>query len=148
MKALTIWQPWAGMVAAGIKKNETRSWGTHYRGQIAIHAAKQDIHIGWCRYLSDEAAEVICRRLELPEIFNTIETFPTGCILGTAELVDCIKISPEYISKLNYDELALGDYSLGRYAWVMENAIKFPEPILAKGKQGIWNWDKKEHGKI
>lgn len=34
MKALTIWQPWAGAVAAGIKKNETRSWSTKYRDRL------------------------------------------------------------------------------------------------------------------
>ena len=141
MKAITRWQPWAGLVASGIKKNETRSWLTNYRGTIAIHAAKQAIQIGWLRYLSDEAAEVIGRRLELPDIFNAVETFPVGCILGTAELVDCIKITPEFIATLDYDELMLGDYTLGRYAWVLKNAKMFPEPIPAKGRQGLWNWN-------
>ena len=59
MKALTIWQPWAGAAAAGIKHNETRSWYTNYRGPLAIHAAKQSIQTGWARYTGDEAAEVI-----------------------------------------------------------------------------------------
>lgn len=141
MKAITIWQPWAGLVASGIKKNETRSWLTNYRGTIAIHAAKQAVQIGWLRYLSEEAAEVIGRRLELPDIFNAVETFPVGCILGTAELVDCIKITPEFIAALDYDELMVGDYTLGRYAWVLENAKMFPEPIPSKGSQGLWNWN-------
>ena len=118
MKALTIWQPWAGIVAAGIKRNETRNWGTNYRGRIAIHAAKQDIHIGWCRYLSDEAAEVICRRLDLPEVFNAVEAFPTGCVLATANLVECIKITPEFIATLSPDD-----------------------PIPARGRQGLWEWE-------
>lgn len=39
MKALTIWQPWATAIAIGAKRIETRSWETHYRGPIAIHAA-------------------------------------------------------------------------------------------------------------
>jgi hypothetical protein len=141
MKALTIWQPWAGMVAAGIKRNETRSWGTNYRGQIAIHAAKQDIHIGWCRYLSDEAAEVICRRLDLPEVFNAVKAFPTGCVLATANLVECIKITPEFIATLSLDELALGDYTLGRYAWKMADVKQLSDPIPARGRQGLWEWE-------
>ncbi len=42
MKALTLTQPWASLVAVGAKRIETRSWETNYRGTIAIHAAK-----GW-----------------------------------------------------------------------------------------------------
>lgn len=43
MKAITIWQPWAEFIAAGVKHNETRSWATKYRGPIAIHAAVKPI---------------------------------------------------------------------------------------------------------
>lgn len=39
MKALTLTQPWASLVALGEKRIETRSWGTSYRGELAIHAA-------------------------------------------------------------------------------------------------------------
>lgn len=140
MKAITIWQPWAGAVAAGIKQNETRSWKTNYRGPIAIHAAQQMIQIGWARYAGMEAKEVICRRMKLPKIFNGTNFFPSGVILATAELVDCIRITPEYISTLTEDEIALGDYSLGRYAWRLANVKKLPEPMPAKGRQGLWNW--------
>ena len=41
MKALSLWQPWASLIAAGVKKVETRHWPTAYRGPIAIHAAKR-----------------------------------------------------------------------------------------------------------
>src|SRR5574343_1234835 len=40
MKAITLHQPWATLVAIGAKRIETRSWSTNYRGPIAIHAAK------------------------------------------------------------------------------------------------------------
>jgi hypothetical protein len=39
MKALTLWQPWATLIANGTKTIETRSWSTSYRGPLAIHAA-------------------------------------------------------------------------------------------------------------
>lgn len=142
MKAITIWQPWAGALAAGIKENETRSWPTKYRGPIAIHSAMKAIQHTWSNlYMNNEAREVISRRLDLPEIFDGPATFPMGCILATAELVDCIKITPEYIATLTPDELALGDYTLGRYAWKLENVKLLPEPIPAKGRQGLWNCD-------
>ena len=128
-------------MAAGIKHNETRSWYTNYRGPLAIHAAKQTILTGWARYTSDEAAEVICRRMGLPEIFNGPEVFPSGVILAIVNLTDCIKITPEYISTLSRDEIALGDYTIGRYAWVLEGVDKLPRPVPAKGRQGLWNWN-------
>ena len=140
MKAITVWQPWAGALAAGIKENETRGWATKYRGPIAIHAAMKPIQHAWW-YADDTAREVICRRLDLPEIFYGPGTFPTGYILATAELVDCIRITPEFVAMLSADELALGDYTLGRYAWKMANVQKLPEPIQAKGRQGLWNWE-------
>ena len=91
--------------------------------------------------MNDAAREVISRRLELPGIFDGPATFPMGCILATAELVDCIKITSENIATLTPDELVLGDYTLGRYAWKLENVKLLPEPIPAKGRQGLWNWE-------
>lgn len=41
MKALTLWQPWASLIALGVKTIETRGWSTNYRGPLAIHAAKR-----------------------------------------------------------------------------------------------------------
>jgi hypothetical protein len=41
MKAISLWQPWATLVAIGAKTIETRGWSTSYRGPIAIHAAKK-----------------------------------------------------------------------------------------------------------
>lgn len=40
MKALTIHQPWASLIAYGFKRFETRGWRTNYRGLVAIHAGK------------------------------------------------------------------------------------------------------------
>lgn len=40
LKALTVTQPWASLVQRRAKRIETRSWYTHYRGHLVIHAAK------------------------------------------------------------------------------------------------------------
>lgn len=39
MPVLTLWQPWASLIALGAKTIETRGWSTSHRGRIAIHAA-------------------------------------------------------------------------------------------------------------
>lgn len=46
MKALTIRQPWASLIAHGVKTIETRSWSTEYRGPLAIHAGHR-WDVGW-----------------------------------------------------------------------------------------------------
>src|ERR1051325_5993743 len=54
MKALTLTQPWATLIAIGAKRIETRSWSTDYHGQIAIHAAKGLGPVGGKRGLADQ----------------------------------------------------------------------------------------------
>ncbi len=39
MKAITLQQPWASLVAAGATNIVTRTWQTKYRGRLALHAA-------------------------------------------------------------------------------------------------------------
>lgn len=48
MKALTLRQPWASLVAVGTKWIETRSWSTSYRGRLAVHAGRAEPSgVGW-----------------------------------------------------------------------------------------------------
>lgn len=143
MKGITIWQPWAQLLVTGIKKNETRSWQTHYRGEILIHAAKQNPLRGM-EMISDAAWKKALISLGLHNNLDPIEQFPTGVIVGKAKLVDCRQIDDRLIQSLSAEELAYGDFTPGRYAWVMEDPEVFKQPIPAKGKQGLWNWDLKE----
>src|SRR5262245_57524232 len=46
MKALSVRQPWASLIASGKKTIEVRSWRTHYRGPLLICAAKRPIGLG------------------------------------------------------------------------------------------------------
>jgi hypothetical protein len=41
IKCISLWQPWASLVAVGAKRIETRGWATAYRGRLGIHAAKR-----------------------------------------------------------------------------------------------------------
>ena len=42
--------------------------------------------------------------------------------------------------RLTDQELAFGDYSAGRYGWILEDLRTFKRPLPAKGWQRIWNW--------
>lgn len=125
MKALTIWQPYADAIAKGLKHYETRCWRTHFRGTLAIHAA--------CRKMNP-FDEILAEKYDLnPEKFGQVVAF--------AEITDCILMTPQFLSSLREQELDLGFYKEGRYAWKLEN-IRLPhKEIIIPGKQGLWNLD-------
>jgi hypothetical protein len=49
-------------------------------------------------------------------------------------------MNDELINRLTMEEKAFGDYSEGRYAWMLEDAVQFDEPIPAKGTLCIWEY--------
>lgn len=132
MKALTLTQPWASLVALGLKKVETRSWRTHYRGPLAIHAAK-----GF-----PQAARAFA------ETERTLDRLPPriarGAVLCIVTLVDC-QLAEEIASELTGLERYYGDYSFGRWAWVFEGEPTLFDPVGARGSLGLWNWERPAH---
>lgn len=143
MKAITVIQPWATLLATGKKHIETRSWKTNYRGEILIHAGKKDPLFG-ISDMTEDARERAFRSLGLYGMFNRFQKFPTGEILGKANLVNCLQIDEQMTTLLREqypDEYAFGDFTPRRYAWIMENPILFDKVIPASGKQGLWNWE-------
>jgi hypothetical protein len=145
MKVITVWQPWAQLLAEGKKYEETRSWKTNYRGEILIHAAMKCPLDGLLMMMSAETRHLVFKALgRTEEVVNWKETFPTGAIIGKAKLTDCRLIDEnynEFVRTLCPAEYAFGDFTVGRYAWVMEEAVLFNKPIPAAGKQGLWNWE-------
>lgn len=61
MKALSVKQPWASMIASGEKTIETRTWETSYRGRLLIVSSKRPV----------------------------IDNLPTGMALCTCILANC-----------------------------------------------------------
>lgn len=148
MKAITIWQPWASLLACGAKKYETRSWPTQYRGVIAIHAAAKKPSSIW------EAIGCIVDKVRAALGIIDPDDLPRGCIIATAELVGCWKIQQNRVDRSIYvvvendvavtiepPEWDFGDWTHGRYAWELVNVKMLPEPIPAKGMQRLWNWE-------
>ncbi|MFT9078078.1 hypothetical protein [Ethanoligenens sp.] len=172
MKAITIWQPWASLLACGAKKYETRGRVTRYRGPIAIHAAVKKLpkqadmpletfdaittalaeHYGYWR----SGWHLKRTKMNLDGSDNGFD-IPRGAIVAVGELIACRPIvavgwtgtlehriawvdehlCPHYPTA---QEILFGDWTPGRYAWEIANAQMLPEPISAKGMQGLWNW--------
>ena len=66
-----------------------------------------------------------------------------GAIIGKAILVDCKLIDEGYrdfVETMCPAEFAFGDFTVGRYAWRLEQPVLFKKPIPVAGKQGLWNF--------
>ena len=134
MKALTLTQPWATFVALGLKRIETRSWPTSYRGPLAIHAAKG--FPGWVRDLCEsDFADV------LGEWKLRISDFPRGVIVARTALRRCQRTETLLSNGLSPLEQRLGDYAAGRWGFVFGDIERLAVPIPAKGALGLWDWE-------
>ena len=122
MKVITLKQPWATLVAEGIKKFEFRSWKTKYRGKILIHAGK-GVH-------KEELIKFKSLNLE----------FPKEKILAEAEIIDCLILTKELNEEIiNEKNIAYGDKVRTGYAWKLDNVKKVESDKIIKGKLGLWN---------
>jgi ASCH domain. len=149
MKAVTLTQPWAQLVAIGGKKIETRSWNTNYRGPLAIHAAAG-------KYVDDYLLmkiEPFYSALRKAGIESRMQ-IPLGGIVATCELIATHRVDEmdwipgkrgwskgSYFWEASEQEKAFGDYSIGRYMWFLANIQLLPEPIPAKGALGLWEFN-------
>lgn len=142
MKALSLTQPWATLVAVGEKRIETRSWGTQYRGPLAIHAARNLGPVGGLEGLKDLCqTPPFCDALVRAGIAFANE-LPLGAVVAVCRLAYCVPTEEvDAIDSPSRNERAFGDYSPGRLAWFLGDIVALPEPIVTRGYPGLWEWD-------
>ncbi len=170
MKVLRLTQPWASLVAIGAKKIETRSWGTKYRGPLAIHAAKgfpQDAqhlcsrepfrHILIEQYSFMASGEIYLGKHKFPlgavvAVCNLVNVVQFGCMAvfvdptGKEQIVEKYDCPEGWICVPPYNdanEFAFGDYTMGRYAFILADIRPLSKPISARGSLGLWEWQEK-----
>lgn len=150
LRALTLTQPWASLVAIGAKSIETRSWGTSYRGPLAIHASKR-FPVEDRDLFQEEPFWSALRRPD-PRYpgsprFEDWYSLPIGAIVAVANLhrVERIHVNGDGRSGLarseilvGEPELSFGDYLPGRFGWVLSNVHPLPEPVPCRGALGLW----------
>lgn len=140
MKAITIHQPYASLIAMGLKQYETRHWETRYRGKIAIHAGKKNLCVSpfQTTHLFGTMSKPVYEKLQ-PVILEGRD-LPVGAIVAIADLTDCIKMSEKVICSMPELEQKVGHWDINRFAWKLEN-VQAIEPTAWKGAQGLWECD-------
>ena len=151
MKALTLHQPWASLIAHGVKSIETRSWPPPREivgDRIAIHAGKRDPD----SWEWNDDIRLACEHWDFD--------IPLGVVVATARLAEVRKVTqnprlrrwePDYryvlatsrISTLEHREIKIdsfGDFSLGRWLWMLTDIQKVEPLVPARGRQGFWDW--------
>lgn len=126
IKALTLWQPYASLIRDYRKHVETRKWSTKYRGILGIHAGMK-VDKQACQQFSNERFEYDPRTIE------------RGAVLCTVMLVDCVQFPNLLVRPDPY-----GDFTPGRYGWIMNDLKCFWEPVPAKGGLSLWNFELKD----
>jgi activating signal cointegrator 1 len=160
VKAITLLQPWASLVALGVKRIETRSWSTSYRGLLAIHAGARQVHSGQFLMLARTARSAGLIDADTEAQFRRLDV-PFGAVVATCRLVDVVSMddivegmvglssascgwakSPVtergWVPRRN--QLPYGDFGSGRFAWLLADIQPLDMPIEARGRQQLWNW--------
>lgn len=127
MKIITLKQPWASLVAYGIKKYEFRTWKTNYRGKLLIYAGAG------------------IDKEEMKKYVDLGIDFPKSKIIAIVDLVDCSLLDDELNKKIILENnIAYGNKIRTGYAWKLDNVkmINIDEKI--NGQLGLWNYDYEE----
>lgn len=143
MAAISIAQPFGTAIVLGRKTIELRTWGTRYRGLIAIHVGKswyggvKDIR----RASASEFGSIsrAAQRMSLP---TRIEDYPLGAIIGVAKLVRCARFTAESWERLRDQHRSDGVWHPDIIGWQFEDVQALPEPIYGvRGQLGLFAVD-------
>jgi hypothetical protein len=136
VKVLTVRQPWASLIMAGVKAVENRSWPTSHRGRLGIHAAAKPEGKGWDAVLEElglsfgpgRTLTVRGRTAALP----AWEELPLGSILGSVEVYDCRE--EEDLG----EEWLRDPFVCGSWCWLLREPRPLAKPYPCKGALSLW----------
>ena len=134
MKCLSVRQPWASLIIAGVKRCENRTWLVKHRGPLAIHAAAGIDGRGWHQVFDSvgvvppDHSVTLDDGTELPPWRD----LPRGKILGAVEVIDCVRWE-DLPADLMADPLAIGPW-----CWVLADPRPLATPFRCPGRLGLW----------
>lgn len=152
VKALSMPQISPTAIAYGVKKIETRSWRApdHAIGTtIAIHVSKgwlkpmnegdvakwmlEDQNVSWLT----EAGLIECEETVL---YARTQDLVRGAIICTATLAGCFPTEDlePFVGDLEFSH---GNFSPGRWGWLLEDVRRLKEPVTYVGALQLWTVD-------
>lgn len=147
MRILSIKQPWASLIAHGIKDIENRTWKTHFRGRIYIHASGKCITFLELLKHSD-MVELYRVSPSLRDNHDEYLSYTRSAIIGEVDIIDCVINHPSIWAEKTFMYEAneeTGEKPIGKpiYNWVLANPVLYEKPILnIKGKLSFWEFEK------
>lgn len=127
MKAITVKQPWAWAITEGRKAAENRTWITHHRGLLAIHAA--------VRWAGPDAHREVSDLADCHVSDVRITSKHLGAVVAVVDLTDiCTAL-------LMLDGTCdCGPWAMGGHAhWRLANPRPLVQPVPCKGRLGLWD---------
>lgn len=128
---LTIMQPFAQLIFAGIKVHETRTW----RCPNDLLGQRLLIHAGAKRFDTDSLPSSVLS-ISLTAFGDRLDDLPYGAMLGSVLVVDC-KLTHR-TDPADKKDRTVGDWRRGRWAWQFSEPREFKVPRPIRGAQGIW----------
>lgn len=121
----------------GLKRFETRSWQTNYRGPLLICAARRCGDLVTLREITVNLAGIKKTPFIVP---REMLEYPRGVALCVVDLREIFRTDdPQLQYFCDEQEQILGDFSPGRFAWELTNVRRFKEPWPVTGRQGLFN---------
>lgn len=130
MKAISIKQPWASLIAHGIKDIENRTWKCpqkHIGQRVLIHASNSKV-VGWIMNC-EQRVQILVHPSGLAGV--DCNKLPRGAIIGSVVIADCVQNHPSVWAEK------------GCWNWILKDAVLFDKPIEnVKGKLSFWEYPK------
>lgn len=147
MKALSIKQPWASLIAHGIKDIENRTWLTKFRGKVLIHASAKTVKD--FDFTIEQSGNLWMNGFDQTTILSCDERFPVSAIIGEVEIVDCVinyksiwAEKTEGVTDSNTQQFIPSNKQKPIYNWVLANPVLYDKSILnVKGKLSFWEFE-------
>ena len=129
LKALTVSQPFADLIADGTKFVENRVWSTSYRGPLAIHAGKGS------KYLSK----------------SELQNYQRGVVVAVCRVIACVNMQEIAYRRGNdragrpatnaptWDEISRHKHTEGPWCWILADVVKLVDPVACSGSQGLFS---------
>ena len=150
---ITVWQPWATLIAEGAKRFEFRSWcppARYWNTRIGIHAGARQVkrdELGglllklsrgaWRQAGIDPASggPLLERWMQAPK------ALPLSSVVCTA-LMGRPKINADLAAALGVDFVNDSDRNQhSNWGWPLSDVQRLDPPVPARGAQGWWNWN-------